>query len=438
MILLAFPTPPLTPPSARRVAGRYLRATVEVDEAWVAERTRALEEILRIPVDGGDWAGCARRCQEAVDQLEGTLRWLEEKSNHHPYFGVEMDRYRESFKRTATAPQSYRRAAEELDTRAPGSDPVWDWWRAWLAARARAAVRTVADAFGAVPHVFSFQASEALAKAARAARAEGVDVGRPGPELEKWLRAHRAGLSAARKGYMEESVPSPLKLLNGLLNDLRENPRTDESYGALRELNLKGLRLIIFDEERDPRYDTALVGKLLRVHQRLERAGLGAVWYGTVLYVSRKDGTLTGKDLEEARAAGYDLKSYAGVYNASRDQIKLHGYPDEAARTLAHELGHRYWFRFLKREDRLRYQEAVRTAPLKFDSEEARQKYLDDMDYFPGETDEAGQEKPLVPVSSYGATNAHEAFAEAFMYYVMGMGMSAEARAAFRQVVGLR
>ncbi len=270
------------------------------------------------------------------------------------------------------------------------------------------------------------------------ARAEGVDVGRPGPELEKWLRAHRAGLSAARKGYMEESVPSPLKLLNGLLNDLRENPRTDESYGALRELNLKGLRLIIFDEERDPRYDTALVGKLLRVHQRLERAGLGAVWYGTVLYVSRKDGTLTGKDLEEARAAGYDLKSYAGVYNASRDQIKIHGYPDEAARTLAHELGHRYWFRFLKREDRLRYQEAVRTAPLKFDSEEARQKYLDDMDYFPGETDEAGQEKPLVPVSSYGATNAHEAFAEAFMYYVMGMGMSAEARAAFRQVVGLR
>lgn len=46
--------------SPSRVAARYLRATFEVDESWVAERTRALEEILLIPVDGGDWEGCAR------------------------------------------------------------------------------------------------------------------------------------------------------------------------------------------------------------------------------------------------------------------------------------------------------------------------------------------------------------------------------------------
>jgi len=57
------------------------------------------------------------------------------------------------------------------------------------------------------------------------------------------------------------------------------------------------------------------------------------------------------------------------------------------------------------------------------------------MDYLPGETDEDGDEKPVLPVSYYGGTNIAEAFAEVFAHYVLGFGMSPEQRVSFKWII---
>ncbi len=69
-------------------------------------------------------------------------------------------------------------------------------------------------------------------------------------------------------------------------------------------------------------------------------------------------------------------------------------------------MGHRYWFKFMKPEQRARFNGLVRTNP----SKEVRD--------FPSGPTEDDVEKPVAPVSDYGKSSIEEAFAEVFERYV--------------------
>lgn len=93
--------------------------------------------------------------------------------------------------------------------------------------------------------------------------------------------------------------------------------------------------------------------------------------------------------------------------------------------TIIHELGHRYWYKFMKPEQRARFNDLVGTNP----SERSR-------DLPSGKTDLEGWKKPVTPVSNYGASTIEEAFAEAFEHYVSEGDMDRDQLESFRSVLG--
>jgi hypothetical protein len=98
--------------------------------------------------------------------------------------------------------------------------------------------------------------------------------------------------------------------------------------------------------------------------------------------------------------------------------------PTDAERVIIHELGHRYWFKFMTPANRARFNALVQTNP----SEKVR-------DYPSGPTDEHGVEKPILPVSAYGRNAIEEAFAEVFERFVSGKDMDRDQLESFRSVL---
>lgn len=128
---------------------------------------------------------------------------------------------------------------------------------------------------------------------------------------------------------------------------------------------------------------TDYVKYLERTQTLLSQKGLGFLWYGTIFVSCEKCGGTNGN------GAKYGVGAH---YVPSRDVIYVYANPNSSIPyLLAHELGHRYYFKFMTEADRAR-----------FDS------------YF----------KDVPAVSSYGGVNSHEDFAEVFAYFVTGRDMS--------------
>lgn len=125
----------------------------------------------------------------------------------------------------------------------------------------------------------------------------------------------------------------------------------------------------------------------------LKKAGFGKVWHGVVaVKPAGKSGDFTLKSGRRTRAAG--TWSY-------KDKITLYGGPkDRMIKTLVHEMGHRWYYKFMNRADRARFS-----------------------DYF----------EKVKPVTAYGGEDAVEDFAEVFAWYVMGKKLTRDQRERFKQ-----
>jgi hypothetical protein len=408
-----------------------------LSEEWLDEKTLGLEAILKRPVDGRDWPAIAKGAEVVALYLRGTLKDIESLSREHPYFLKDLRILREGIERYAKVPADYLKAWSNLhDTKKEG-DPLWSYFVTTVLGKYKRDVKKLVDAFPNTPFVFDFTAGQVLSDVRAKAKAAGLDVSQDTPALREWFKT-KGRDRVLRKSLLKGGYKNPTEILTDLFGFLRTQDHSDDSYGVLRDFTLGKAHLYFLDEEAEPGLDKALFRSFLKVMAQLESSGFGDAWYGPIFHVSKEHGKLSGEELEAAKKAGYDLTAYAGIYNQNQDWIILHGYSDTAADTLAHELGHRYWYKFLDRSQRLRFQDWVRTRPAEIeDTPEARQKYLDDMDYFPGDKDEEGELKPLEAVSTYGGTNAHEAFAELFMFYVRGKGLSRDQRVAFKYLLSL-
>jgi hypothetical protein len=128
----------------------------------------------------------------------------------------------------------------------------------------------------------------------------------------------------------------------------------------------------------------------------LEKKGLDKLWYGTIL-VQPKDKALN------INYVGHEGKA-GGSYSTRDDIIKV--YSDAGnyiTELLAHELGHRYYFKFMNERDRANFD-----------------KWFGDVE----------------PVSSYGGTVSSEDFAEVFAWYVMNKELTADQKDRFKRFLG--
>ena len=129
----------------------------------------------------------------------------------------------------------------------------------------------------------------------------------------------------------------------------------------------------------------------------LDKAGFGRMWYGDIFVRPSGSGfefagTRSGKKMRSA--AHYDI----GLDHVVMNKVALS--PEGMAETTVHELGHRWYYKFMSRADRLRFAS-----------------YFGD----------------VLAVTGYGSENPVEDFAEVFKWYVMGKKLTSDQKERFRE-----
>jgi hypothetical protein len=261
-------------------------------------------------------------------------------------------------------------------------------------------------------------------------------------EGESMLNLYRTNFPGASDVSLERS-PGKWKnvsltdLMDKVLKILREDaarvkdhddkhPETPyENLNVFKEFDLHGMKIVIGDPKALPSEINSYVRYLKEAYQRVQQKGLGKLWRGTLLLTSTEFKKLTPLELEAYRELGYaSIESQAGTYHSGEDIVKITAPPDgRLVRTIVHELGHRYWFKVMRPEQRARFNGLVKTNPSK--------KVRD----FPSGPLEDDVEKPVTPVSDYGASSIEEAFAEVFDRYVLETDMNRDQLESFRSVL---
>jgi hypothetical protein len=263
---------------------------------------------------------------------------------------------------------------------------------------------------------------------------DGVDIASAfKAEKVKWAKsaisAIEVGLEAL-EAYSDYGQKLPKKQLD-------PNPESVE------EFSIGSVRCVVVDPkatESDIRSFASYMNEARRV---LESHGVGKVWYGLV-YFSPSYSEMSDATRRIYEMHGYNIGSSAGVFHTGEDTIAITSPPGPwIVRTMVHEAGHRYWFKFLSAGQRARYESflegtfsqlhalllnADRLSEM--DAEWVSGKYkhyqfggsLSNSDRLKVEAlfSDLGLRAGLKPVSEYAKSNVTEAFAEHFEQYILG------------------
>lgn len=142
-----------------------------------------------------------------------------------------------------------------------------------------------------------------------------------------------------------------------------------------QELDLYGMK-IIFDDSFDPKSRKAMIGCVDDAYRILKGKKLDWLWYG-ILRVGAKE--------------TIGIRGTPGAwYMPHNDQLGVEKFRN-AARNLAHEVGHRFWFKYMTETERAEF---------------------------------ASKFGDVAAVTEYGKTDPEEDFAEVFAEYVDGQDLT--------------
>lgn len=174
-----------------------------------------------------------------------------------------------------------------------------------------------------------------------------------------------------------------------LLSRAMTKYKTDLDFGTIdRVFDVNGVKVVLEDlpdpypqeakGKRAPHYAAEYYVKSLdRAYHLLKQKGLGFLWYGTMRVRCPSCGGAN------PHGAKYGVGAH---YLPGRDEVFIYADPDRhLARLVAHELGHRYWYKFMSPGQRAKFSDQFQDIPA---------------------------------VSDYGGSNAEEDFAEVFSYYM--------------------
>ena len=199
----------------------------------------------------------------------------------------------------------------------------------------------------------------------------------------------------------------------------------------------------------------AYVRYFTNAQARLERHGLGFLWYGLIYIQCKKCGG--------SNPYGAEL-GVAAHYVAQKDEIVVFSDPTTFIEFLMlHEIGHRYYYRYMNQGDRARFDSyfigltqdkaveilrAYRDAMVAEDNDLVMNPRLSAsllqqliVRYFDKLTDKdqlelQGWVQGVPATSSYGAKASPEDFAEVFASYLMGQGLSRSQSERFKVFLG--
>lgn len=184
--------------------------------------------------------------------------------------------------------------------------------------------------------------------------------------------------------------------------------KSDIEWGSFeREFNIGNVKVVMtdlthpFPQEQGgkhlPSEATAYVRQLQKAEALLKQKGLGFLWYGTI-FISCK--TCGGEN---------QLGKHFGVgarYHIGPDHVTVFSEPTSTLyQLIAHELGHRYYYKFMSSADRARFNSYFGDVPA---------------------------------VSEYGGTVSEEDFAEVFSYYIDNRNLTRDQLERFKRFIKTR
>ena len=180
---------------------------------------------------------------------------------------------------------------------------------------------------------------------------------------------------------------------------------SDIEWGSFeREFSIGNVKVVMVDlfhpfpqeagKGHNPPAVKDYIKQLLKAEALLKQKGLGFLWYGT-MFVSCKT---CGGDNERGKRFGVGAR-----YNTSNDTVTVYMEPRSSLyRLIAHELGHRYYYKFMSSTDRARFNSYFGEVPA---------------------------------VSEYGGTISEEDFAEVFAYYVDNRNLTRDQLERFKKFI---
>lgn len=188
-----------------------------------------------------------------------------------------------------------------------------------------------------------------------------------------------------------------------------EEPRVSAIPAEPMVNHVGGITIIFKDSPRAPKQDTKQAERfgysnpkarvrflrtVKNVCQILKKAGLSKLCYGEIT-------VFPGHHADEFMAGGTQYKASA-IYVRQGDYIDVYS-PDTKESTIIHELGHRYYYKYMSSEDRHNFDRWFGKVPA---------------------------------VKQYGSTKPEEDFATTFDFYFTKKGMTKAQRARFEQFLG--
>lgn len=126
---------------------------------------------------------------------------------------------------------------------------------------------------------------------------------------------------------------------------------TEEPMGY-RNFDLHGMKVIVDDSTVNEADIVSYVEYLKEALARLRAKGLGSVWYGTVFIKCEACG---GVNYNDGGGVG-------GNYPIGPDVVNVFSRPGPfIVELMAHELGHRYWFKQMTESQRARFESLIKT-----------------------------------------------------------------------------
>lgn len=427
-------------PIVTRVAARYRQAAFIPDKLW-REELSAFKKILLAPADNPfDVAYSIRNSvipffDLFVSRLKNT------GMNHHAVMSVQ-DRIEPVQKTLESRAASFDSLGQEMDLPYPIrtlEDDVVLSIIVELKGYFEGKIPTIGKALKApwtlLPGSVRKLAEKLLAKAnpdERKALQFSVDENynnwavQVRDDFHKRVNLQTQAIRLLVKLKAPDQLETITKLFNFIKDVLSAN-YTQESLRGFDDFSVGDLKVIIRNPDIWIGESNDYAKKVIEARSILNRKGFGKLWYGVLFIVDKRFEKLPPTALEAYRELGYDtLEERAGTYHSGEDVVKITAPYDDPHLVgyIVHEMGHRYWYKFMKPDQRARFNDLVRTNP----SKRTR-------DFPSGPTDESGKEKPVTPVDDYGASTIEEAFAEVFEHYCLEKNINRDQLESFRSVL---
>lgn len=135
------------------------------------------------------------------------------------------------------------------------------------------------------------------------------------------------------------------------IEDLNSDGSSYNPGSAYSEFDLNGMKVIVNDTSLGAYEINEYVKYLKEAQVRLKAKGFGKVWYGTVFIECDACG---GVNKNDGGGVG-------GHYNIQKDWVKIFSRPTSfIVKLMAHELGHRHWFKGMSSGQRARFESLVK------------------------------------------------------------------------------